>query len=337
MRKLYSLLLASISFLSIHAQDNPYFELFVSQSSYQSLTNTTSLNEGMVWDDPDWQVPIGFSFEYLGYHYDSLLFYGYDGYGAELLFRNTTAGYPDCQMSGYMMDLIDSEYDNNGKAASDIRYSLEGTEGSRIFKLEWFNAAFYNDDIEFTNYSMRINFQVWLFEQDGAIEFRYGPSVNLDNAVIQDYEGIPVTFIRNYQEVPDYAWEGAYMLTGDPLNPDWIYAATPSEFDNSIFLSDTPSEGTVYRFMPLLVNVAEQEPMVKLDVYPNPASDVVTLVKNGHETVFVRVFDAVGREVKSLQLKESQTKLVLEDWADGVYQLVLSYEGHTSVQKLIVQ
>ncbi|MFZ4785399.1 MAG: T9SS type A sorting domain-containing protein [Flavobacteriales bacterium] len=337
MRKLFTSIAISFAATTLLAQDNPYFELFVSQSTYVPLTNTTSLNEGVVWDDPNWEVPIGFSFEYLGYHYDSLIFYGYDAYGAELLFRNSTVGYPDCQMSAYMMDLIDSEYDNNGKAASDIRYSLEGAEGSRIFKLEWSNAAFYNDDIEFTNYSMRINFQVWLFEQDGAIEFHYGPSTNLNNDVIQDYEGIPVTFIRNYVETPEYGWEGAYMLTGDPMNPDWIYAATASEFDNSIFLSDTPVDGTVYRFMPVLVNVDEENAELVLEMYPNPASNILTLWTPTKEKAKTQIYDATGRIVESVILNDSATQIDVSSWAPGVYQVVMLCNNQSSVQKLIVQ
>lgn len=337
MRKLFTFIAIAFASLVAQAQDNPYFELFVSSSTYIPLTNTTSLNEGMVWDDPDWQVPIGFSFEYLGYHYDSLIFYGYDGYGAELLFTNVTDGYPDCQMSGYMMDLIDSEHDNNGKAASDVRYAVEGSEGSRIFKLEWSNAAFFNDDIEFTNYSMRINFQVWLFEQDGAVEFHYGPSIGLNNDVIQDYVGIPVTFIRDYVEVPDYGWEGAYMLTGDPLNPDWIYAATPGEFDNSVFLNDTPVDGTVYRFMPVLVNVDEEKAELALRMYPNPATNILTLSKPGKEMAMVQVCDATGRIIESIVLNDTTTQVDVSSWASGVYQVVMFYNNQTFVQKLIVQ
>jgi hypothetical protein len=337
MKKLYlSFSIVLMTFVS-NAQDNPYFELFVSSSSYAQLENSTSLNQGLVWDDPDWSLPIGFDFEYLGYNFDSLLFYGYDAYGAELLFKNVSDGSPDCQISAYMLDLIDSEFDNNGKAASDVRYVLEGTPGSQIFKLEWSNVAFYNDDFTSTNYTMRMNFQVWLFEQDNAIEFHYGPSLNLDNNVIQDYTGIPVTFIRNYVEVPAYAWEGAYMLTGDPTAPTWIYAATPGDFDNASFLTDTPVDGTVYRFIPMLVSINEQTALRNISVYPNPASDKININWPSEEQQLVQIFDALGRTVFTAQLNSGINSIDVSNWESGVYTLHIQQGDSLFVEKLMIQ
>jgi hypothetical protein len=337
MKKLYFSFAIVLLTFGANAQDNPYFELFVSSSTYAPLENSNSLNQGVVWDDPDWSLPIGFEFEYLGYNFDSLVFYGYDGYGAELLFKNITGGSPDCQISAYMMDLIDSEYDNNGKAASDVRYTLEGTTGSQIFKLEWSNVAFYNDDIEETNYSMRMNFQIWLFEQDNAIEFHYGPSQNLDNNVIQDYAGIPVTFIRNYIEVPDYAWEGAYMLSGDPSAPTWIYAATPGDFDNASYLTDTPVDGTVYRFIPTLVGVTEHNVSKEINIYPNPASDKINIPWTSEEKEVVQIFDALGRTVFTAQLNSGMNSIDVSAWESGVYTLHIQQGDSLFVEKLMVQ
>ena len=337
MKKLYTTFtIVLLAFVS-KGQDNPYFELFVSSSTYAPLENSNSLNQGMVWDVPDWSMPLGFEFEYLGYNFDSLVFYGYDAYGAELLFKNITGGSPDCQISAYMMDLIDSEYDNNGKAASDVRYALEGTPGSQIFKLEWSNVAFYNDDIQATNYSMRMNFQMWLFEQDNAIEFHYGPSENLDNAVIQDYNGIPVTFIRNYVEVPDYAWEGAYMLTGDPSSPTWIYAATPGDFDNASFLTDTPVDGTVYRFIPTLVGVPTISDELAISVYPNPTSDKVNINWTKDYKTLVQVFDAIGRTVYIGQLNRGVNTIDASAWESGLYSIYIKDAESLFVEKLMVQ
>ncbi len=337
MKKFYlSFAIVLIAFAS-QAQDNPYFELFVSSSTYAPLENSNSLNQGMVWDDPDWSLPIGFDFEYLGYNFDSLIFYGYDAYGAELLFKNTSDGSPDCQISAYMLDLIDSEFDNNGKASSDVRYALEGTPGSQIFKLEWSNVAFYNDDFTSTNYTMRMNFQMWLFEQDNAIEFHYGPSQNLDNDVIQDYTGIPVTFIRNYVEVPQYGWEGAYMLTGDPTAPTWIYAATPGDFDNSSFLIDSPSDGTVYRFIPVLVGVNEQATLPNITVYPNPASDKININLASDKSQLMQIFDALGRNVFNAQLSKGMNSFDVSNWESGVYTVHIQDGDSLFVEKLMVQ
>ena len=337
MKKLYTTFaIVLLAFVS-KGQDNPYFELFVSNSVYAPLENSNSLNQGTVWDDPDWSVPIGFEFDYLGYNFDSLVFYGYDAYGAELLFKNISGGSPDCQISAYMMDLIDSEYDNNGKAASDVRFTLEGPLGSQIFKLEWSNVAFYNDDIQATNYSMRMNFQMWLFEQDNAIEFHYGPSENLNNAVIQDYNGIPVTFIRNYVEVPDYAWEGAYMLTGDPSAPTWIYAATPGDFDNSTFITDTPTDGTVYRFIPTLVGVSEQSTELNIQMYPNPAVDQFNITWASDEKQFVEIYDALGRNVYNALLNKGVNSFDVSAWESGVYTIRIQHGDILFVEKLMVQ
>src|SRR5690606_16680480 len=49
---------------------------------------------------------------------------------------------------------------------------LDGSFGDRIFKLEYDNAGFSIEHIPRKSY---INFQIWLYERDGAIEMRYGP------------------------------------------------------------------------------------------------------------------------------------------------------------------
>ena len=70
-------------------------------------------------------------------------------------------------------DLVDRDTSGNG-SSSPISYTLSGTAPSRIFKLEWKNAGFFNPIDNATSYDDFINLQLWLHEGSDAIEVRFG-------------------------------------------------------------------------------------------------------------------------------------------------------------------
>ena len=123
---------------SIHAQDFPY-DFSVEQGVYTPLQNAISANNGMVWDDPSIEAPLGFDFQFFGQTASTLYWYGGTAFNVFGLPANTTP-----LIIAYGSDLIDRGYDV-GISQSPISYKTEGSPGNRIFKMEWSNAGFYDD------------------------------------------------------------------------------------------------------------------------------------------------------------------------------------------------
>lgn len=99
-----------------------------------------------------------------------------------------------------------------------------------------------------------------------------------------------------------------------------------------------------YEFTKELISVAGiQETVVEvLSVYPNPASDVVTLTfdANTNEEVIVNLIDLSGKVVKTENLGSNtgltQTVFHVQDVPAGVYLLSVSSGNYITNQKLIV-
>ena len=212
---------------------------------YSNLSGSTSLNNGELWDDPEYVVPIGFPFELNGNPVSALQFFGSGGLlGAPTADPDVlTAVFP------FEMDLIDRG-DINGTSISPLSYKVEGSPGSRICKIEWKNAGSYEELIDGT-LDMFINFQLWLYEGSNRIEFRFG-----DNNIND-----PDVF---------YGGFGIYLGTTD-ANQNTEELSNPHFFSGSIdmpvlsasegTIEGTPSAGTVYRLsleLPVDVTVTGQ-------------------------------------------------------------------------------
>ena len=329
----------SILFLSLVLQSlfslaqisNPFFFLTIGQDVYSPLNNQNSLTQGIPYDDPEYVVPIGFDFDYLGYTYQTLYFAGVDSYGMELEFRGADDTYPVCRISPCMLDIIDGQYDVDGKADSDIRYEVVGPPGNQVFKLEWSNVAFYNEG---DPYSMRLNVQMWLYQSTGIIEFRYGPRTELDYDVILDYAGVPVMFMRNVN-MDDGTWEAAQALLGTPSDPEFTEIQSDFDLNESLYLSAVPDNGVVYTFSPLIVNLEESEK--ELQVFPNPADETLYIQRDGFINQQAMLYNSQGQMVSMVQLRSSLERLDVRDLPAGVYFLNIFDKNNSHVEKVVIK
>lgn len=75
-----------------------------------------------------------------------------------------------------------------------------------------------------------------------------------------------------------------------------------------------------------------------VDIYPNPAKQLVTISINHYENMSVSIADLTGKIILSQQIKESNTELPLHNIASGVYTIMLSdLKGMIFMDKLIVE
>lgn len=125
---------------------------------------------------------------------------------------------------------------------SKILYAVEGTPGDRIVKVEWQNAGLENAD---TTHSY--NFQAWVYQRSGVIEFRYGPT---GTGVITT--GGP--WVGAFLSPPDVSsMTEKIWIGGDPTKPKLDTSRTV-KFPR---LSRFPDNGTVYRLIPAATSSVE--------------------------------------------------------------------------------
>ena len=97
----------------------------------------------------------------------------------------------------------------------------------------------------------------------------------------------------------------------------------------------------VYRIdNPNVLGVNDVPSTLNYSVYPNPATNVLNISlenMNGNNAALIRVFDVLGRQAHSTYSKNSLTTINTGNWAKGVYNVAVSYEGTTAVSKVIIQ
>ena len=219
------------------------YTLTTLSDTYADLTGATSINNGQLWDDPDYIIPIGFPFELNGH---SISFLQFQGSGS--LLASTTED-PDIATAvfPFEMDLIDRG-EQAGVSASPLSYKVEGATGSRIQKIEWKNAGSYEELFEGNSQDMFINFQLWLYEGTNTIEFRFGENFINDPALFYGSFGIYLGVTDADMNTDEFT--NAHFFTGSISAPELSMS--------DVTIEGTPSEGTVYRLsleLPLDVTV----------------------------------------------------------------------------------
>lgn len=286
------ILLAAAVFCAVPLFAQTYtFSHFI--GGYTDLSGSTSLNNGMTWDDPEYQVPIGFDFQLYGEVIDSLQI---AGLGGLLVTGPCDPGDKESVLALFAVDIIDRG-DNTGNSMSNISYVVEGVPGNRVFKLEWNNAGFFSGDVDASMmYIDYVNFQVWLYEGTNVIEYRYGPnSVTNPTADYEGASGPGVGLFGNYNCDTDVLESESYALEMNPLSPS-VFNLT--DLDSAFFLNGTILSGQVYRFAPVAgpVSIVEIDLANEVTIYPNPGNDLLT-IESGEliEEVYVaRLIDLSG-------------------------------------------
>jgi hypothetical protein len=71
-----------------------------------------------------------------------------------------------------------------------------------------------------------------------------------------------------------------------------------------------------------------------LDVYPNPAADIITVdLKELKADASIVIMDAAGRIIRSVELKDKKTVVDIKGIAPGVYMLRFSDAGSKELVK----
>jgi hypothetical protein len=175
-----------------------------------------------------------------------------------------------------------------------------------------------------------------LYQKDGTIEYRYGPSsANNASGYVQatgPSVGISYstqTFSTIYEKIWIYGTPPAIIID----------SAKNGNFPN---IWGVPSNGTNYRFIPkssLVISPLNNLP--QFNIYPNPASDEIRIsaMKNLGNNCVMSLYDINGQFVRKYNYDSSLKELVIhtKDIAAGNYNLHIEIDGVIIQQLLTIQ
>lgn len=292
---LISCALASLSFSQTYT-----FSSF--DGGYNNIIPSTSLNNGDTWDDPDYTVPFGFTFEYFAEPLTSIQISS-DGLGGLLKSGDCSMEPNEGYLFAYGVDIIDRG-DDGPMSLSNISYQTQGTAGSRICKVEWNNVGFYDGTNDANgNRIDYMNFQVWFYETTNVIEIRFGPKSITEPGI--DFEGETgsfVIFANNVDCNTSDILGHQLVVAGTPGNPS-LYDDVYSLDDTLLFLDGVIPPLTVYRFVPALTTSQEELSLLSpFSVSPNPAQEEIRLVRDENQKSNIRrasIIDINGKVLLS--------------------------------------
>ncbi|MFK7806682.1 MAG: T9SS type A sorting domain-containing protein [Saprospiraceae bacterium] len=313
------------------AQD---YQLTVTNEPYTDLQNPISLNNGEIWDDPEYEIPIGFDFSFYDATFDSLFM----SFGPNELMENLNADV-SAYFALYGLDLIDKALNPNVApgdpgSVSPISYQLEGNAGDRIFKFECKNCGLYDDFDENDIPADFVNFQMWLYESSGDIALHFGESdLTKIQEIYDDYdEPLSLLFAfdpylnQNFGNSPE-----GLVLTGLPTAPELSSLTTGGD----IAISDQIPNGTVYTISNSTVstyNPTNNSTNFKLT--PNPVKNSFQVIASDTDTAIdaVRLLNINGQTIKYFDPSEDMD---ISELPNGYYFLEIKSDNLRWVEKLV--
>lgn len=291
------------------------YELTVLSETYENLEGATSLNNGEVWDAPAFTIPIGFDFQ-LGPENIDTIFMSDDNTAGLLTTVLDVDEAPFGAFAPVLQDIVDRGL-NTGVSQSPLSFLVEGVAGSRIFKLEWNNVGFFDDN----GLQDFMNFQLWLYEEGSIIEYRYGPNeINNPSDSLEDLGGLQIALFPFLPAgVEGSLEEDAYILSGDPASPEFITLSTTDDIDDAEFtaLEGVVPDGTVYRFSSDALSLQKQRiNHINILVYPNPTSDFFNVDHKGlaHD---LEIYNVSGQRITNVS--SSNNSYNISALSKGVY------------------
>ncbi len=334
--KTYLLLLSVLFNVGLSAQMNCEgvdYEVSTFIDDYINLDeeDLISLTNGLVWDDPEFDIPIGFEFSFYNQTTSDLAIVG-DLLGGGVIGNPVGIKNSINAMLPAFADYTDLSYadgltEGQEGGSSHISYITEGDEGNRIFKLEWRNVGFYYEvsNGQSNNY---MNVQLWLYEEDDAIEFRYG-DYNIEDPELV-FEGLqsPVSGLV-CSLVLDTGDAVGMILDGDQADP------FQADIEDSEGFTTMPDVNRVYRLEKTsVVGINESNEEVSIIAFPVPFIDELTVSSiNGLD--HIQMIDLTGKIVFESFNEHEELTIDTSMLPSSIYFLRAEKDGKNLTYKVV--
>jgi hypothetical protein len=301
------------------------YEFETENTAYQNLVGSTSLNNGDVWDDPAYTIPMGFDFKISSHTFSTIYIVGWSVGGVLSSSPLDNGTFPAFLPIGQD---IESRIDFNGISTSPISYITEGSVGNRILKIEWNNVGFYDDSTE----NDFMNIQMWLYESTNIIEYRYGSNtINNPNESFEGLSGPLVTLATSINIEEDELVDNGYVVEGNPANPT-VAVVAPGDFYDGDYLQGGIPAGMIYRFIPQSLSVENFKQNI-FEIFPNPSSGILNIKTLSNDYNF-RIYNSLGQVMNTTLVKN---RIDISNLSNGIYFIKLETETGSATKKFIKQ
>ncbi len=307
------------------------YKLSVSTDTYTPLTGGTSVNGTTMWDEENYKIPLGFNFK-LGSTTITDFSLVSSSFAATDTDGTVISGFFTCDA-----DLHDRGNAGGSASMSPIRYTVSGSAGSRIFKMEIANAGFWDEWDTYSTNNDSVNFQVWYYETSNIVELRFGPS-NITHAT--DYfflgSGPIIGFMKNI-DPSSGSLDMLYYLDGSASSP--ALDSTSSMFSVSGGLASYPANGTVYRFTPPGTGVGSiAKELEGVNVLNTVCTDYVKVANRYANNTMYTVTAMNGANVNlNGTLQQGTNNIDMSALPAGVYILQCKNNDGTMQQRIVKQ
>jgi hypothetical protein len=322
MKRIFLAILMLFSIVQLQAQPYSFTQY---TSPYTPLSNGTSINNGNTWSGfQTFNVPIGFSFEFVGANFTTVDFEA----SGRLIFDPAHLHFADMFTVAGMQDK------GTSASLSPLSYELAGSAGSQICKIEVSNATYQNDP------AATVNYQIWLYEGSNILEMHMGP-----NSVTSPATAFPSGAFSGVFHVTTFTpltYDYGLALHGNPSAPsDSTFSGTGIN-SFGIVLNDIPVETTVYQFVPTASNTSDIDSENKeVLLYPNPAKDELFLDFGSENLgqVTYHLKDIKGQLMKQESVLNSGEKVKVDLTAipQGIYLLSIENGVGDMIHKRVVK
>lgn len=210
----------------------------------------------------------------------------------------------------------------NSQSALNVAEIWDGSDS--ILVVEWIHMGLAgHPSTDFVNLQLR------LYRFQEKIEYYYGPSQVTDSAAfsgsgpIVNLSWLSQDFTVGY----DVSW-----LSGDPDNPNYVQSLSPLTLDG------VPSENTRFTFYKASGIGLEEGATdgFTFRVFPNPASDVITINSIPQEATQLQVIDLQGKVLISDSISGAEQQTIdVSSLSPGSYMVQIS-DGKRLMSKPLV-
>lgn len=214
----------SLFHLQISEAQNFSYNLTKDSVLYQPLSSVSTVAEKEDWTNKKFSINLPFQFNCAGIQSDSLTIesHGFISFG-----KNTNLA-----LVAFNNFLCST--DTAGEFVSEISYTVSGSTGTRIAKLEFKNLAV-------STYSPGdyLTYQLWFYEGTNKIAFHIGPNACANSSLSSFPELLGL--IRRKMD----STVNGYLATGNPSSPTGMQLTGELSYINKL-----PGAGTIFTFTP---------------------------------------------------------------------------------------